>query len=146
MAAEPVLRRVGMGGSDVRAPVGGSANDDRTIDETAAHVADLTGVIDDLVVGDGRKTPEHELNDRPQAKHGSAHTHADEGCFADRGVHDPLVAKSLPETACHFVGPVVLGDLLADEDYVRIAFDFLGKRLVKCFAVFDEGHDSRMRD
>ena len=57
-----------MGGSDVRSPVGGSANDDRTIDESAAHVADLPGVIDDLVVGHGCKTPEHQLDDRPNTQ------------------------------------------------------------------------------
>ena len=41
-----------------------------------------------------------------------------------------------------YARPVVLSDLLANEDHVRIAFDFLGKRLVKGFAIFDEGHKS----
>jgi hypothetical protein len=49
-----------MCGSDVRSPISWTAKNDGTIDQTATHVADLPGVIDDLVVCDGRKTPEHE--------------------------------------------------------------------------------------
>ena len=45
--------------------------------------------------------------------------------------------------AGHFVGAIILRDLLADEDDVGIAFDFLGKCLVESVAVFDEGHDSK---
>ena len=37
-----------------------------------------------------------------------------------------------------FIRAVVLGDFLADEHDVRVAFDFLGKGLVEGFAVFDE--------
>ncbi len=60
------------------------------------------------------------------------------------GVSTTLLSPNLfHKTARHFVGAVVLGDLLADEDDVGIAFDFLGKRLVEGFAVFDEGHNSR---
>src|SRR5690606_37157579 len=95
---EPVLRGVRMGGSHVGAAIGGAADDDGTIDQAAAHVADLAGVVDDLVVGHGGKTPEHQFHDRAQSQHGSAHAHANKGGFADGSVHHAFVAVFFPKT------------------------------------------------
>ena len=58
----------------------------------------------------------------------------------------PLVAISFPQATRHFVGAIVLGDFLANEDDIGIALDFFGKRLVEGFAVFDEGHNLKSED
>ena len=109
----------------------------------AAHIPDLAGIIDDLIVGNGRETPKHELDHGPQAKHRRSHSHADECRLADRGVHDTLVAKSFPKPSGYLVSAIILRDLLADEDDVGIAFDFLGKCLIESVAIFDKSHDSK---
>ena len=129
MLASKFSRRVRVGGADVGAAVGGAADDDGAVDEAAAHVADLRGVVDDLVAGDGGEAPEHQLHHRAQAEHGGADAHADEAGFGDRRIDDALVAVFFPEALGDFVGAVVLGDFLADEDDVRVALDFLGEGL-----------------
>ena len=126
--------------ADVRAAVRGPADDDGAIDETAAHVADLRGVIDDLIPRDGGEAPEHEFHDGANAEHRGADAHADECGLADGRVHDALAAPFFPEALGDFVCAVVLGDFLAHEDDVFVARHFFVKGLVECVAVFDECH------
>jgi hypothetical protein len=102
----------------------------------------LAGIIDNLIVGNGREAPKHELDHGPQAQHRRSHSHADECRLADRGVHDTLVAKSFPKPSGDLVSAIILRDLFADEDHVGVAFDFLCKRLIESFAIFDKSHDS----
>jgi len=131
-----------VGGADIRAAVGRPANDDRTIDQAAAHVTDLAGIVDDLVVRHGAEAPEHQLDHGSQPEHRGADSHAYEGGFTDWRIDDPLVPEFFPKTPCHLVGAVILGDFFADEDDIGIAFDLLGERLVESISVFDEWHGS----
>ena len=124
-----------MGRANVCAAVCGAADDDRAIDEAAAHVANLTGVVDDLVPGHVGEAPEHKLHHGTNAEHRGSHAHADEPGFTDRGVDHAFVAEALPESFGHFVGAIVTGDFLANDDDIFVAHDFLGEGVVDCFAI-----------
>ncbi len=136
----PVFRRVGMGRADLQAAAGGTAKNDRNGELAARHVADLRGVVDDLVVGDERKTPGHELDHGPQAVHGRADGQAGETGFADRRVDDPLRAELLQQALADLVGAVVFGDFLAHEHDAVVALHFFGEGLIEGFAVGQGRH------
>ena len=129
-----------MGGADIGAAVGRSTDDQRAVDQSAGHVADATGVVDDLVVGHVGETPEHKFHHRTQAHHGGPHPEPDEASFADRSINNTLVAETLPEALGDFVSAVVFGDFLAHDDDVFIALEFLGEGIVEGLAVSDDGH------
>jgi len=137
---QEILGRVGVGRADIRAAVGRAADNHRDIDESARHVADAAGIVDDLIKADIGEAPEHELDHRPQTHHGRTDAEAQEGRLADRGVDDPLGAEALPEPLGDFVGAVVLGDLLTHQKDVLVAGEFLGKSVVESLAVGDERH------
>ena len=129
-----------MGGADVGAAVGGAAEDDRAVDQAAGHVADVGGVVEDLVEGDGVEAEEHQFHDRTQAEHRGADAHADEPGLADRRVDDAFRAVLGQHALGDLVGAVELGDFLAQQDDVRVALDFLGHGGPEGFAVGDDGH------
>ena len=137
---QEVLRGVGVGRADVGAAVGGAADDHRDIDETARHVADAAGVVDDLVEADVGETPEHEFDHGAETHHGGTHTHAEKGGLADRGIDDSLRSEAIPESLGHLVGAVVLRDLLTHEEDILVAGKLLGEGLVEGLAVSDDGH------
>ena len=70
---QEILRCVGMGRPDIGPAVGRAADNHRDIDETARHVADAAGVVNDLIETDVGETPEHQLDHRSQSHHGSAY-------------------------------------------------------------------------
>jgi hypothetical protein len=105
-------------------------------------VADLTGVIDDLVVGDGRKL--QNMSSMTAASQAwSAHT-------------IPMKAASLIGVSTTLLCQISSKDRVSltprqskDSSLMRTTFgsrSISGKCLVKCVSVFDEGHDSKMRD
>ncbi len=59
-------------------------------------------------------------------RHRRADAEAGEAVLGDRGVDHPLVAELLHQVAAHLVGALVLGDLLAHQEDVRIAPHLLG--------------------
>ena len=137
---DEVFGGVAVGGSDVGASVGRTADDDGTVDPAAAHVADAGGVIDDLVPGDVGKAPEHEFHDRTHAEHAGSDAHTDEAGLGDGGIDDPFVAPLFPETIGDFISPVILGNFFAHEDDIFITGQFLVEGLADGFAVSDQGH------
>ncbi len=122
-------------GTDVGAAVGGAAEHDGAVDETAGHVADVSGVVENLVERDGVEAEEHQLHDGADAEHGGADAEADETGFADGRVNDALRAVFGEHAFGDFVGAVELADFFAHEDDVRIALDFLGHGGAEGFAV-----------
>ena len=59
----------------------------------AAHVADVGGVVHELVHADQREAPAHELDDRPQPDHRRADAKPGKAGLADRRVDDPPRAE-----------------------------------------------------
>ena len=93
-----------------------AAEHDRARELPARHLADLGGVVDQLIGGDQREVPGHELDDRPQADHRGADAEAGEAALGDRRVDDALLAELLEHPLRHLVGAVVVADLFAHEE------------------------------
>ncbi len=104
----------------------------------ARHVADLGRRVDDLVQGKDREVEGHHLDHRPQPQHRRPDPDPGEARFADRGVHDALVAEFLQQTLGDLVGPIVEADLLAHHEHARVPAHLLPERGVQGFAI---GHD-----
>ena len=62
----------------------------------AEHVAELGGLVEDLVEADAHEVDEHQLGDRAQAGRGGAGRRADEGALGDRRVEHALAAELRP--------------------------------------------------
>ena len=135
-----IFRRVRVGCTHISSPVCRAADDNRAIDESTAHVADLASVVDDLVPCHIGEAPKHELHHGANTQHRSPYAHADKTGLADWGIHHTLVAEALPKSLSDFVGAVVLGHFFSDNDDILIADNFLGERVVEGFAVGDQRH------
>src|SRR5690606_2841957 len=75
---EDIFRSVGVRGANIGATIGRTANDNGAVDETAGHVTDVGGVVQNLVEGDGVERPEHEFHHGTDAEHRGTDTHPDE--------------------------------------------------------------------
>ena len=103
-----------------------SAKRDRNVELTAGHGEHVRGVVHNLIECNERKTERHELDDRPEPDHGRADTQPGETIFADRRVNDSRGTKSFEQSLRDLISAVVLRHLLAHEEDVWIALQFLG--------------------
>ena len=117
----------------------GAAEDDAGADLAAGHVQGLGRRIDDVVDGLHGEVERHELDDRLQPRHGGADAQAGKAVLGDRGIDDALVAKLLQQFAADLVGPLVLGDLLADQEDLVVPTHLLGHGVAQ--GVADGGLD-----
>ena len=81
-----------------------------------------------------QEVAEHDVDDRPHARHRGADAEAGEAGFRDRRVDDALRAELLDEAREHLERRAGLGDILADDEDARIAAHLLGQRLADGFA------------
>ena len=96
---------------------GRHAKDDRNADRAAQHIAQLGGLIDDLLHRQHRKVGELELVDRPHAGQRRADRDACSAEFRDRRIHDPLLAEAFDEIAGDLKGAAVDADVLAHQEH-----------------------------
>src|SRR5207248_2011138 len=73
------------------------ADDHRRLRLAAEHVAELGGLVEDLVEADAEKIAEHQFGDGAQAGNGGAGGGAHDRRFGDRGVDDPSLAELADE-------------------------------------------------
>src|SRR5439155_13092974 len=92
-----------------------ASENDRDLELSAGHVADVGGVVVELVEGDQGKAPAHELDDRPQAAHRGADAEPAKARLADRRVAYALGPEFGEHSFAHLVRAIVLGDLFAHE-------------------------------
>ena len=104
------------------------AKNDRNIDRAAQHIAQLGGLIDDLLHRQHRKVGELEFVDRPHAGQRRADRDAGAAEFRDRRIHDALVAEAFDEIAGHLKGAAVDADILAHQEHALVAFERDGER------------------
>ena len=112
-----------------------SSKRDRDIELAAGHGEHVRGVVDHLIECHERKTEGHEFDDRPKSDHGGAHPQASKTVLTNRGIDDSLRAEALEQTLGNFVSAVVFRDLLAHEEHIGIALEFLGQRFVQRLAI-----------
>ena len=142
VGGEDGLGRVRVGSADVGAAVGRTADDDGAVDEATGHVADVAGVVHDLVKRDVREGPEHQLHYWADAEHRGTDAEADEARFGDRGIDDALRAELFEEAFGYLIGTVELGDFFAHDDDLVVALEFFAHRGAERFAVGNDSHDS----
>ena len=129
-----VLRRGTAPGADHR------ADDERRLCLAAEHVAELGGLVEDLVKADAEKVRKHQFSDRPEPGDGGPGGGAHDRALGDRRIDDAGFAKLAKEPFGHpedaAIGVALAfarrpaGDILADDDDCRIATHFLAQRLV----------------
>ena len=98
-----------------------STENDRHFELPAGHIPHRRCVVDDLVRGEDREIPSHELDNGPQASHRRTDPDGRKTKFGDRSINDTLIAKLLPQSARHFVGTVVFGNLFAHDENVFVS-------------------------
>src|ERR671915_403997 len=136
------LEAVRMGGAELVARALRHADHDRHLDLAAEHVADRRRVVDDLVHREQREVDGHDLDHRPQADHGRADAHADDGVLGDRRVAHALLAEVLEEALRDLEGALEDPDVFAHDEDVLVGLHLLAKRLVERLAVAHRGHQS----
>ena len=136
-----------VGRADTGAAVGRTADDDWATAETAGHVADAGSVADELVKGYRMEGPEHQFHYGTDAEHGGTDTHANESSLGDGCIDHALVAPLFPKAFGDFVGTIVLSDLLAHQDDIWIAGEFLIKAFTEGFTIGENtGHGMQNGD
>ena len=90
-----------------------AAEDDGQLELSAGHVADVGGVVHELVHANQREGPGHELDDGSQSAHSSADAQAGKTGFADGRVNDALGTKARQHPFGDFVGAIVFGHFFA---------------------------------
>ncbi len=124
-----VLRRGAAAGADHR------ADDERGLGFAAEHVAELGGLVVNLVEADAEEIREHQLGDRAQPGDRGAGGSAHDRRLGDRRVDDPGLAEFTKEPLGHAEDSAIgIGDILADHDDARVAAHFLSQRLVERLA------------
>ena len=129
-----VLRRRVGAGADAR------HNGQRHFDFAAEHVVNLGGVVQNLVAAHAEEAHIHQVDHRPQSRRRRAHAGAHEAGFRDGRIADARRPEIADQSLCqaHRAAPSVLellalaaaGDVLAHDDYRRIALKLLPQRLV----------------
>src|SRR6266567_2627479 len=81
-----------------------SCTEHRSYDQWRAHlatehIAELRGLIEDLIEADSEKVNEHQLCHGPQSRNSGSGRHSDDGALGDRGVNDALAAKLTHEAS-----------------------------------------------
>ena len=100
------------GGSAVR-----PAEHDRAMHLAARHIERLGGRVDDVVDRLHGEVPGHELDDRLEPGEGRADADAGEAIFGDRRVDHARRAELVEQALGHFIGALVLADLLAHDEH-----------------------------
>ena len=106
-------------GGDARGRAVGPAEHDRAAHLPARHVERLGRRVDDLVDRLHGEVPGHELDDRPQARHGRAHADAGKPLLGDGRIDHALRPELLEQALADLVGALVLRHLLAHQEHVR---------------------------
>src|SRR5262249_30654492 len=122
-----------------------AAKDDRQGELSIRHVAQLGGVVDELIVGSEGEVPGHELDDRPQPDHRGADADAGEAGLRDRRVDHPALAEPLQHALGSPVGAVIVADLLTHQEDGVVALHLLAHGLAERFAERDDATRLRHR-
>src|SRR5690606_32720011 len=100
----------------------------------AGHVKGFGRRVHDLVDRLHREVPGHELDDRLEAGEGRTHADTGESLLRNRRIDHPFLAELVEQPLAHLIGALVLPNLLAHQEYVRVAAHLLGHGVAQSFA------------
>ena len=118
----------------------GAAEHDGAAELATAHLQHFAGVVDDLVAGEHREIPRHELHDGTQTVHGRSDCDGAESKLADGGVHHPLRAKLVEHAFGCLVGPIVFSHFLTEKEDPVIPAHFFAHGLAHGLAELNRTH------
>ena len=95
---------------------GDGANDEGNGELTAGHIADLGGVVDDLVHGQEAEVDSHQLHHRAEADHSCAHAGAHDNRLGQWRVFDAAFAVPLVEAFGDGESPTIGADVFTHEE------------------------------
>ena len=113
------------------------AQHERHAQAAPRHVVRLGGLVDELVHHQRQEVAEHDVDDRPHAGHGGAHTQAGDAGLRDRRVDHSIGAELVDQAGQHLERRSRLGHVLADHEHPLVAPELLGQRLVDRLAEGD---------
>ncbi len=118
----------------------GGAEDDRAGVATVRAVADLGGLVHDLVVGGMDVVGELDLGHRSHAVQGGADGHASDAELGQGRVDDALLAEAPLEAVGGAEDTAVEAHVLAQDDHGRVRFHLLEQRLADGLDQIQLGH------
>ena len=117
----PRLEHLAVLGAEATACAGRGADDHRHSGLPTAHVADLAGVVADLVEAHGEEVHDHDLGDGPVAGDGRTDGGADDGLLADGGLAHTMRAVLGGQALGDLVDATRrLGDVFTEHDDLRV--------------------------
>ena len=105
----------------------------------SAHVVQFGCAIDDMIDCLESKVYGHELDDGGKPHEGSPATDSSEAAFGDGGVPESLRSMLVDESLGDFVGPVIVGDFLPNDEDIGVSVEFLVEGTVESLSVGDFG-------
>ena len=117
----------------------GRTNDQRHTRLSAGHIADLRGLVDDLVHADRHEIRVHDLGDCRASGHRDAERNADDGCLGDRRLEDAR-AETLAHSQVDAEGAAAGQQVFADDDHSRLPLHFFRERLADGVPECDLAH------
>src|SRR5256885_13911202 len=96
--------------------------------------------VDHFIERKQREVPCHELDDWTQANHCGADACTGESELRDRRVNYAHRAELVEQSFRHFVGAVVLGDLLSHQEDAIVALQLFAQRLRQSIAISKNCH------
>ena len=115
------LQAVRVGRAELVAGALGHADHQRHGHLAAEHVADVGGVVDDLVEREQREVDRHQLDHRAQTGHRRADAHAHDRVLGDRRVADAALAELLEQALGDFECAAEHADVLAQQHHPLVA-------------------------
>ena len=131
---------VGVLGGKLDPPAVWTADDQGDIDLATGEVAQLGGVLDDLVGRLEREVPGHHFDDRAHPGHRHADGGAGEPVLRDRGVEHPARSELVDQAIGDEVGPTVNADILTDQDDTLVPLHFFRHRRAQGIAIGYDWH------
>ncbi len=107
---------------------------------SAGLVTDLGRIIHERIQAERQKVHVRDAGDRPQARGGRAHRHADDGGFRHGGVADPARAESLEEAGGLLVRSAELRHVLPQHEHALVPLHLFVEGARDRFAEEDLGH------
>ena len=112
-----------------------AADDHGNIHLSTGEVAQLGGVVDNLVHRQQGEVPGHDFHHRPQPQHGHPDGRSHETQFGDRGIDHARRPISLQQIGGHPERALVHADVLPDEDHAAVMIHLLDQGRPECIPV-----------
>ncbi len=139
MTVKP-FEAVGVLGRELDTTAVRAANHQRHRYLATGKIAELGGVLDDLVGGLEREVPGHHFDDRTHTGHRHPDRRAGKPVFGDRGIDHATGAELIDQAIRDEVRATIDSNVLTEQDYPLIPFHFFRHRGAQGIAIGYDWH------